>query len=214
LPHHEVDSGSPYGILKAKPGMTCMTIPMLKMPRPVPVLEGEIVSLRPIQPKRDAQDYYEMNLDPEMHRWTGNKIFESADEAKTELERLKAIDEISTWMIVDKSSGKVVGRFFICLEERQGRLIAGEGVRIARPCWRKGHNKEARRLIFKYVFDTLSVDCIETECWSENINSVLSVKANGFVLIEEITAYNEKYKKQMKKSLFRLTRQDWQSRFS
>jgi len=29
-----------------------------------------------------------------------------------------------------------MGRFFICVEERDGLLIAGEGNRIARPFWR------------------------------------------------------------------------------
>ena len=139
-----------------------------------------------------------------MHRWTGNKVFESVEETKAELERLKTLDEITTWMIVDKSSSKVIGRFFICLEERDGKLVAGEGNRIAKPYWRKGYNKEARRIIFNYLFNKLHVDCIESECWSENINSVLSIMAHGFVLIKEITAYNEKYKKNMKKSIFQL----------
>ena len=141
-------------------------MPELKMPRPIPVLEGKLVLLRPIEPEKDAKDYYEMNLEPEMHLWTGNKVLKSVEQARRELERLKAIDEIITWMIVDKPSGKVIGRFFICLERKDGQLVAGEGNRIAKPYWRKGHNKDARRLVFKYIFNELFADCIETECWS------------------------------------------------
>ena len=58
---------------------------MLPMPRPVPVFEGSLVTLRPIDVDRDARDYYDMNLDPEMHRWTGNHVFATVDEARGHL---------------------------------------------------------------------------------------------------------------------------------
>ena len=176
------------------------------MPRPVPVLTGKIVTLRTIDPQRDAADYYEWNLDPQMHRWTDNRVPDSVEEARQELERFVQMDDVTMWAIIDNASGKMMGRFFVCLEERDGKLVAGEGVRIAKPYWRKGHNREARQLVFQYVFDVLKADCIETECWTDNINSRKSILAHGFALVQEVLAYNQEHAKEMQKSIFRMTR--------
>ena len=74
----------------------------------------------------------------------------------------------------------MVGRFFICLERREEMLVGGEGNRGARPYWRKGHNREARRRLFRYVFDELSADRIETGAWAGNESSIRSIEAHGF----------------------------------
>ena len=100
------------------------------MPRPVPVLVGEIVTLRPIDLHGDAEDYYHWNLEPEMHLWTGNDVLTSFEEARQELARFARMDDITMWAVVDNSSGKMMGRFFVCLEDREDILVAGEGNRI------------------------------------------------------------------------------------
>ena len=182
------------------------------MPRPVPVLGGTLVTLRPLAPESDAEDYYRWNLDPEMHVWTGNEPFGTVQEARDELRRLSGIEDITTWAVVDNASGRMMGRFFICLEQRGGRLVAGEGNRIARQFWRKGHNREARRLVFGYVFNSLGADCIETECWTDNINSRESILAHGFALIGETVECSSKHGQSMSKSHFRMTRQEWLDR--
>lgn len=183
------------------------------MPRPVPVMSGQVVTLRALRPAEDAQDYYEICLEPEVHTWTGNRVLASVEEARAELERLAGRAELMMWGIVDNASGRLVGRFFICLQERDGRLVVGEGNRIARPFWRKGHNREARRLIFEYVFEVLGADWIETECWTANENSRLSILAHGFEPAGETEAMNEKHGCVMGKSRFCLTRQRWRSRY-
>jgi RimJ/RimL family protein N-acetyltransferase len=159
----------------------------LKMPRPVPVLVGKVVTLRPLDAAGDAEDYYRMNLDPEMHRWTNNRVLASIDEAREELSRFAAMDDVTAWAIADNASGSLVGRFFVTLEDHEGAIVAGEGNRVARPFWRKGHNREARRLVFEYVFDRLGVTAVESECWTENVNSRESLRAHGFALIGERT---------------------------
>jgi RimJ/RimL family protein N-acetyltransferase len=186
-------------------------MPRLRMPRPVPVLTGTLVTLRPIDPDRDAGNYHEWNLDPDMHVWTGNQPTASVQAARDELQRFADMDDITMWAIIDNASGRMMGRFFVCLEQRDGRTIAGEGNRVARPFWRKGHNREARRLVFRYVFDCLHADAIETECWTDNVNSRESILAHGFTFVRETTEHNSKHDRPMGKSHFRMTRQDWTS---
>lgn len=179
------------------------------MPRPIPVFEGKLITLRPPEPNTDARDYYEMNLDPDMHIWTGNHVFESEDEARSELERFASMDDISTWMIVDNHIGRVVGRFFLCMAERDGVRVAGEGNRIAKPYWRKGHNREARTMLTPYVFHDLAADRLETETWAGNVNSVKSIESFGFEFSHEQNEWNEKHGRKMAKRYYVMTKSRW-----
>src|SRR5262249_54532905 len=181
------------------------------MPRPIPIFRGQLVTLRPPDPVADAGDYYEFNLDPDMHTWTGNQVLESEAEARTELDRFVAMEDISTWMIVDNRSGRAIGRFFLYIEEREGVRIVGEGNRIAKPFWRKGHNREARMLLFPYIFEELRADLVETWAWAENVNSIRSIESYGFELNREEMQWNEKHSKRMRLRYYVLTRQQWQS---
>jgi RimJ/RimL family protein N-acetyltransferase len=183
----------------------------LPMPRPVPIFRGQLVTLRPPDPAADAGDYYEFNLDPDMHTWTGNRVLESEAEARTELDRYVAMEDISTWMIVDNLSGQVIGRFFLYLEEREGVLVVGEGNRIAKPFWRKGHNREARMLLFPYIFEQLRADLVETGAWADNVNSIRSIESYGFELNREETQWNEKHGKRMRMRYYVLTRHQYQA---
>ena len=178
------------------------------MPRPVPVLEGRLVRLRPLDPERDAPAYLAMNADEEMHRYTGNAPFGSLAEAHAELARFATMVDLAMWAVAEREEDLLIGRFFVCLAERDGRLVAGEGNRIARPYWRRGHNRDARALVAEYVFGTLGADRYETECWAENTNSRLSILAHGFTLIETREEYNERYGRSMTKCLFAMDRAD------
>ena len=181
------------------------------MPRPIPTFCGDLVTLRPIRIESDANDYFAFNLDPEMHQWTDNVPFATLDEARAELARLQDLRDLSTWMILENHSGTIVGRFFLCIEEREGRRIAGEGNRIARAYWRCGHNREARRLMFDYAFGSLGADTYETACWSGNLNSCRSIESYGFLLFDE---REEQFRKRNEKTLmrhYRMVRAQWLS---
>ena len=184
----------------------------LQMPRPVPVFGGELVLLRPPDPEADAHDYFEMNRDPEMHTWTGNHVLESEAEAKFELQRLIAMDDISTWAIVDKPSGRMVGRFFLCLADRDGTRVVGEGNRIALPFWRRGQNREARMLLFPYAFDQLDADVYETGAWSDNTNSIRSIESYGFRFDREEQKWNEKHGRELTMRYYKMTKEHWHER--
>lgn len=172
-------------------------MPRLQMPRPVPTLTGTLVTLRAPAPATDARDYYEMNLDPEMHTWTGNHVLPSVEAAQKELERLVGMPDVTTWLIVDNPSKKVIGRFFVCLEKRGEMLVAGEGNRVARPFWRKGHNREARALVLRYLFEESKADRVETCTWAGNVNSVRSIESYGFEFVREERRYNGKHRAEM-----------------
>ena len=181
------------------------------MPRPVPTLKGELVTLRPPDPVADAHDYFEMNREPDLHIWTGNHVLPSEAAAQVELEKFLSMDEISTWMIIDNPSHRVVGRFFLCLEGRDRVRVVGEGNRIAKPVWRKGHNRQARQLLFPYVFEELDVDVYETGAWAGNTNSIKSIESYGFELDREEEKWNDKQGKELTMRYYTMTKEQWES---
>ena len=181
------------------------------MPRPVPTFKGKLITLRPPDPQGDAPDYFQFNLDPDMHVGTGNDVLRSEAEARAELERFVALEDISTWMSVDNQRGRVVGRFFLDLKERDGLRIVGEGNRVAKPYWRKGYNREARRLLFRYVFEELWADMIETGTWEDNVNSVKSIESYGFEFEREERRWNDKHGRLLTMRYYTLTREQWQA---
>lgn len=182
------------------------------MPRPVPLLASALVTLRSPDPDADAQDFFAMNLDADMHIWTGNRVLESPAQARDELARYAALDHASTWVIVDNASGRVVGRFSLELEERDGLRVVGESNRIAKPFWRRGHNRAARALMFRYAFDDLSADRIETWAWAGNVSSTRSIEAHGFARERDTEEWNDKHGRTMLKSHYSMTAQQWRGR--
>jgi len=87
-------------------------------------------------------------------------------------------------MIVDNAGSRVVGRFFLCLEDRDGVRVVGEGNRIAKPYWRKGHNREARMLLCAYAFGGLQADVIETGARVATEMSVVKVEKHSVIASE------------------------------
>jgi RimJ/RimL family protein N-acetyltransferase len=165
--------------------------------------------MRPLNPETDTPGFYQINQEPEMHTWTGNAVPKLLEEAKAELEKFATQEDVSHWTILDNKSGNITGRFFIILEDRDGLKIAGEGNRIAKPYWRKGHNKEARRFMSKYVFEELKADIYETGTWGENINSIKSIEAHGFKFSLEEERWNEKYNMNMVMRYYKMRKEDY-----
>jgi RimJ/RimL family protein N-acetyltransferase len=182
------------------------------MPRPIPVFQANRITLRPPNPEEDARDYYTLNLDPDMP--TGDTIFSlgSVEEAREELERTLALPLISTWMVVENSSNRVVGRFFLSLEDRDGVLVAGEGSRFARPYWRKGYKLDARKLLLPYVFEELGADWIESAVWADNGPRIEALEGSGFQLHHEEIEWNERQADEMAMRHYVLTKEQWQAK--
>lgn len=183
----------------------------LAMPRPVPVLSSTLVTLRPPNPSADAQDYFEMNVASDMHTWTGNEVLESPAQAQMELMRYIAMEDVSTWMIIDNPSGRVVGRFFLILDDRHGLRVVEVGNRIAKAYWRCGHNRAARTLLFHYAFDDLQADVIEMEAWSGNTNSIKSIESYGFHHDRDADRWNKKHEQMMIMKCYSMTKERWKA---
>lgn len=189
-----------------------MTAARLIMPRPIPVFEGMKVLMRPINADLDADAYFQYSLDPALHRWTGNAVLPTVEAARAELQRLADDPSLSVWLIVDRLSGVLAGRFFLCMQQHEGQRIVGEGNRIARQFWRRGHNREARSFMFRYAFDVLCADLYETEVWEANTNSVKSIESHGFRFVRQEERYNPKHGRVLAVRHYAMSADEWQRR--
>nr|WP_230573868.1 GNAT family N-acetyltransferase [Bacillus rhizoplanae] len=181
----------------------------------IPILEGTNILLRPIDPEKDYKQWYETMKDPEMHHWTGNTVPVNADEIKQLLQKYKDLEDMIAWSVILKSSGEMIGTYWITVpteDENNHLVIASEAQRIAREFWRQGIAREARTLIYHYVFSTLKVDEVHAQAWNNNINSCSSMENMGFQLEKQIKRLFTKYNQVFTENHYALYKEDWLSK--
>lgn len=178
----------------------------------IPNLEGDIVYLRSVEPEKDHTEWYEVMKDPDMHRWTANTIPKDSNEMKELLHTYKNLKDIIAWSIIMKHSKEMVGTYWISVptvDENKKLIVRAEAQRIARKFWRTGVNREARNLIYNYLFLTLAVDEIRAQAWDKNINSCKSMEQIGFKLEKQVECLFPKYNKMFLENHYVLYKKDW-----
>lgn len=174
----------------------------------IPVLEGNIIRLRPMEIEKDKYSYYKVSQDEKMHEWTGNTVPKTVEE----IEKLLNIynDVLYVWMIEEKSSNEVIGMMRLSFpEKRDGKLIAGDSQRLHSSYWRKGHMKEARKLMYNYAFNELCIEELIADAFADNINSCKSLESVGYELFDTSEGFFKKKGKMLKTNYYRLTKEKW-----
>ena len=78
-----------------------------------------------------------------------------SNEIKDLLHTYKNLKDIMAWAIVMKQSKEMIGTYWISMpimNENKKLIVTSEAQRIARKYWRTGVNREARNLIYNYIF--------------------------------------------------------------
>lgn len=174
----------------------------------IPTLEGNMICLRPMEIEKDKYHYYNVSLDEKMHKWTGNTVPKTIDEVE---ELLKIYEKVfHVWMMEEKASNKVIGMMRLSFpEEHNGKLIAGDSQRLHSDYWRKGHMKEARKLMYHYAFDILGVDMLLADALKDNMNSCKSLESVGYELYDTKEEFFKKHGKSLMKYYYKLTKERW-----
>ncbi|MCR1808464.1 GNAT family N-acetyltransferase, partial [Stenotrophomonas geniculata] len=95
------------------------------------------------------------------------------------------------------------------MNENKKLIVSSEAQRIAREFWRAGVNREARNLIYNYIFLTLQVDEVHAQAWDNNINSCKSMEKIGFKLEKQVKRPFPKYDKIFLENHYVLSKKDW-----
>lgn len=153
------------------------------------ILETERLYLREID-SQDVDDLFEMDSDPEVHKYIENKPVKSKEQIVEVIEMLQAQykkNGIARWAVVDKQSGECIGwaglKYFS--EPLNNHSDFYElGYRLKKKHWGKGYVTEAATSIVKYGFENLDLDFIYATAHTENDGSINVLKKLGFKFTE------------------------------
>ncbi|MBN4049462.1 GNAT family N-acetyltransferase [bacterium AH-315-N03] len=124
------------------------------------VIESERLVMRPFTPA-DAEEFFVLNSNPEVVRYTGQAAFASVDEAREAL-RAAPLHDYETHgfgrhACILKTTGQLVGfTGFKCLPERDGDVDLG--YRFLPECWGKGVATESCLAVLPWAFESLGLD--------------------------------------------------------
>ena len=110
-------------------------------------LKGKLVTLEPSDVSKHAKGFFDVCLDENIHKYTGNTVPRTVDEIVALLKKYE--DFFLNWMIISNESQKVIGIIRLGKPAMEnGILAAGESEFLSSQYWRKGHMKEAKRLFY------------------------------------------------------------------
>ena len=153
------------------------------------ILETERLYLREID-SQDVDDLFEMDSDPEVHKYIDNKPVKSKEQIVEIIKMLQAQykkNGIARWAVVDKQSGECIGwaglKYFS--EPLNNHSDFYElGYRLKKKHWGKGYVTEAATSIVKYGLENLGLDSIYATAHTENDGSINVLKKLGFKFTE------------------------------
>ena len=130
----------------------------------MPTLETERLILRRIV-MSDAKDIFAYSCDEEVARhvlWTAQKdIAEAKFYCKYMMRRYKN-DEPSSWGIIEKKTGKLVGTIgYMTYSEDNNSVEVGYS--LAHWLWNGGYMTEALRRVIDYTFEDMEINRIEAQ---------------------------------------------------
>jgi RimJ/RimL family protein N-acetyltransferase len=131
----------------------------------------------------DTENFYLLNADEEVIKYTGDKAFESIEKAKTFLENYNPYQEYGygRWAVVDKSNDEFLGwcglKFSPKLQETD------IGFRFFKKHWNKGFATESAKVCLNYAFENLHLNKIVGRAMEANIASIKVLEKIGMQFV-------------------------------
>lgn len=143
--------------------------------------ETERLWLRPFT-LEDVADAYQMNLDPEVSRFTGDGGVQSFEVIRKRIQEDVMGDYqkygYGRLAVIEKRSGKFIG--FAGLKYLADRAETDLGFRLIQSYWGRGIATEASRPLLEYGFRELGLERIIALVFPENLASVRVLEKLGF----------------------------------
>lgn len=154
------------------------------------IIETERLYLRKIN-RQDIDDLFEMDSDPEVHRFIENNPVRSKEQIEEVIDMLNRQYEengIARWAVVEKQSRECIGwaglKYF--RETVNNHKDFYElGYRFKQKHWGKGYATESSRAIIEFGFKNLGINSIFAITHPGNENSIRVLEKSGFEFIEQ-----------------------------
>lgn len=132
----------------------------------------------------DAEDLYQLNLDPEVIRYTGDPPFESKETAKQFIHDYKEykLNGFGRWAVELISDSRFIGWAGLKINELHKIDL---GYRFHQADWGKGYATEAARSCLQYGFEELAMTEIIARAAKENLASLKVIKKLGMTYYSE-----------------------------
>ena len=153
-----------------------------------PIITTERLILREVV-LSDAEDLFEMDSDPLVHRYIDNQPLKSIDEEIKVIEYLHGqckTNGIGRWAVIDKETGECLGwcglKYFTTPEN--GHVNFYElGYRFKQKHWGKGYATESSKAVINYAFNTMEIDTIYAMVDQKNDASKHVLEKCGFKFV-------------------------------
>lgn len=153
------------------------------------IVETERFFLREILPT-DIDGMFELDADPEVHRYLGNKPVTSREQSKEMIDfiRQQYIDNgIGRWAIIDKKTNDFIGWTglkFITEWTNNHKDFYDVGYRLIKRYWGQGIATETAKASLTYAFNTLQTNQVYAMAAVENLGSNKILQKIGLTFIE------------------------------
>ena len=142
------------------------------------ILETARLFLREITPE-DAQFAYDLNLDPDVIRYTGDSAFTSVSDARSFLEKYDHYTKygFGRWAVADKNSHELLG--WCGLKYTPENDEHDVGYRFFKRNWNRGYATESAKACVDYGFTSLGLQTIVGRAMRENLASIKVLQKAG-----------------------------------
>ncbi|MBA6157377.1 GNAT family N-acetyltransferase [Tenacibaculum sp. S7007] len=129
--------------------------------------------------KEDAIDFYTLNLDEEVLKFTGDKPFENIQTAVDFLINYDQYERygVGRLAVIDKATLKFIG--WCGLKYSQDKNEYDIGFRFYRNYWNKGYATETAKKCLDFGFSKLKIEKIVGRAMKENIGSIKVLEKIG-----------------------------------
>lgn len=151
----------------------------------------------------DDINFYELNNDTEVMKFTGDQPFKSIEEARHFLDSYSdySTNGFGRWAVILKETSEFIGW---CGIKKNSNQEIDLGFRFKSKFWNMGYATESSQGVLKYAFNTLKLKCIIARTATKNESSIRVLTKLGFVfwktedydnlgLCHFYKIYNEKY---------------------
>lgn len=141
-------------------------------------IETERTIMRKLS-KEDALDFYNLNLDKEVLKYTGDKPFENL---QASIDFLKNYDQyvkygVGRFAVIEKPTLKFIG--WCGLKYNQEKNEYDIGFRFYRKYWNKGFATETAKKCLEFGFNNRMIDKIVGRVMKENTSSIKVLEKIG-----------------------------------
>ena len=122
-----------------------------------------------------AESFYDLNLNKNVLRYTGDEAFASVEQARQFLAEYDhyEIFGYGRWSVYKKDTHQWLGW---CGLKNAGHLVADIGFRFFEEEWNKGYATESAKACLDYGFNSLGLEKIIARASSDNIGSIKVIK--------------------------------------